>query len=182
LGRLTAKKGIDIVIETFANVARDHDDIFLIIAGPDDGVRSNAEALIKRHGVEQRSLFTGMVSGEDKRLILGGSDLFLLPSKSENFGITVVEAAACRIPLVISDRVNLCREFEEAGAALTAPPVVERFSAHVRFLLENPEMSQQIAQRAARLVRSRFGWDALGGRYEEMYSVAARSNELPELR
>ena len=45
-----------------------------------------------------------MVSGEDKRIVLGGSDIFVLPSLSENFGIAVVEATVCGMPVIISNR------------------------------------------------------------------------------
>ena len=180
LGRLSYKKGIDIVIKAFSEVARERDDVFLVIAGPDDGMRAGAEALVADCGIAARCLFTGMVSGEEKRLVLGGSDFFLLASLSENFGISVVEAAACGIPVIISDRVNLWQEFRDAQAGLTAPPTVPDFARLLRFLLENPEAAADIGRRGAELAR-RFSWDGLGPRYEEMYAMAARERALPEL-
>lgn len=181
LGRLNYKKGVDVVIGAFAEVARERDDIFLIIAGPDDGVRSNAEALIERHGIVGLSLFTGMVSGEDKRRLLAGSDVFLLPSQSENFGISVIEAAACGIPVIISDKVNLWREFHDAEAGLVGPPTVPAFVAHLRLLVDHPPVATEIGRRGADLVRRRFSWDALGDDYDRMYHAAARERALPIL-
>jgi glycosyltransferase involved in cell wall biosynthesis len=181
LGRLSYKKGIDIVIRAFAEVAMRRDDIFLVLAGPDDGVRAAAEALIAQCGVAERSLFTGMTLGEEKRIVLGGSHIFVLPSQSENFGITVAEAAACGIPVVISDQVNIWREFHDAQAGLTAPPTVSDFARHLKFLLDNPKIAAELGQRGADLVRQRFSWDVLGSQYEEMYSTVARRGVLPEL-
>lgn len=181
LGRLSFKKGVDVVVAAFAEVARERDDVFLVVAGPDDGVQAAAEASIAEHGLAQRSLFTGMVSGEDKRIVLAGSDVFVLPSQSENFGIAVVEAAACGIPVVISDRVNLWTDFRDAEAGLTAPPAVPDFAAHLRYLLGNPAAAAQLGRRGAELARRRFSWDALGADYEEMYATAARDKMLPEL-
>ena len=180
LGRLSFKKGIDIVIRAFSEIARERDDVFLVIAGPDDGMRASAEALVAECGIAGRCLFTGMVSGEEKRVVLGGSDFFLLASLSENFGISVVEAAACGIPVAISDRVNLWREFRDAQAGLTAPPTVPDFARQLRFLLENPEAAADIGRRGAELAR-RFSWAGLGPEYEQMYATAARENALPEL-
>ena len=181
LGRLNYKKGVDILIEAFARVARERDDIFLVLAGPDDGVRDRAEALISRLGIAERSLFTGMVSGEEKRIVLAGADVFLLPSQSENFGLTVVEAAACRTPIVLSERVNIWREFRDAEAALTAPPTVSEFAERLNLLLENPGDATKMGHRAAQFARSRFSWDSLGSQYEAMYSTVWRDGTLPQL-
>ena len=181
LGRLSFKKGVDILVSAFAEVARHRRDIFLIVAGPDEGIRAQAERQIAELGLGPLTLFPGMVTGAEKRLILGGSDLFVLPSQSENFGIAVVEAAACGIPVVISDRVNLWREFQQADAALVAPPDATAFAAHMGSLLANPDRARDIGRNGAALVRSGFHWEALADRYEAMYETAARSSGLPEL-
>ncbi|HTS93200.1 MAG TPA: glycosyltransferase [Stellaceae bacterium] len=181
LGRLSRKKGVDIVIEAFAEVARERDDIVLIIAGPDDGVRQEAEALIRERGLLARSLVPGMLGGRDKLALLAGSYVFLLPSQSENFGISVVEAAACAIPVVISEQVNIWRDFSDAKAGLTAPPNAQAFAAHLRYLLDNPAAATELGRRGAALVRSRFDWNALGRDYEAMYAQAARDGRLPVL-
>jgi len=181
LGRLSRKKGVDVVIEAFAEAARGRDDLFLLIAGPDDGVRSDAEALIRERDLTKRALLTGMIAGEEKRAVLAGSDVFLLPSQSENFGLSVVEAAACGIPVVISDRVNIWREIREAGAGLTAPPTAADFTTHLRYLISHPEAAAEMGRRGGALVRARFSWQGLAAEYEGMYARAACEKLLPVL-
>jgi glycosyltransferase involved in cell wall biosynthesis len=181
LGRLSFKKGVDIAIAAFAQAARRRDDAFLIIAGPDDGIRADAEAQVAAEGLRARVQFTGMISGEEKRVVLSGSDIFVLPSQSENFGISVVEAAACGVPVIVSDRVNIWRDFYDAKAGLTAPPTSDAFAAHLRALLDDPTEATRLGQRGALLVRQRFNWDALGAEYEAMYAMVARDKVLPEL-
>jgi glycosyltransferase involved in cell wall biosynthesis len=176
-GRLNYKKGIDTAIEAFASVARARRDVFLLIVGPDGGMRSAAERWVAAAGIGDRTRFTGMVSGEDKSVVLGGSDIFLLPSQSENFGIAVVEAAASGIPVVISDRVNLWRDFDDAQAGLVAPPTAPPFAAHIHRLLDRPAEASAIARRGVELVRRRFDWKALGPRYEDMYREAAAPSD-----
>ena len=172
-GRLNFKKGVDTTIAAFAAVARVRDDVFLVIAGPDGGLRTAAEQWVRDAAIGDRTLFTGMVSGPEKGLVLASSDIFLLPSLSENFGISVVEAAACGLPVVISDRVNLWRDVAEAEAGLVGPPTVEAFTKHLQFLLENPAAGAAMGRRGAELVRRRYTWEALGERYEAMYHEAA---------
>lgn len=179
LGRLHEKKGLDVVIGAFALVARGRDDLALVLAGPDDGMRPRAEAWIAAQGIADRVFFTGMVTGEEKRIVYGGSDVFLLPSLSENFGITVIEAAACGIPVVVSDRVNLWHAFDEAKAGLVGPPSVDAFAAHLRFLLDHPAEASALGRRGAEFVRRNYGWDALGDAYDAMYAAAARDHALP---
>jgi glycosyltransferase involved in cell wall biosynthesis len=180
LGRLSYKKGVDIVIKAFSEIAHRRNDIFLILAGPDEGIRERAATLIARCGVAERCLFTGMVTGEDKRVVLGGSDIFVLASKSENFGISVVEAAASGIPVVISDRVNIWREFHDAKAGLAAPPTVADFARQLKLLLDNPAAAADIGRRGAAVAR-RFSWELLAPQYAQMYATAARDKKLPEL-
>ncbi len=181
LGRLHAKKGVDTAVDAFAAVARGRDDIFLVIAGPDGGMRGEIERLIRGHGLAHRALFTGMVSGEDKRAVFTGSDAFVLPSMSENFGITVIEAAASGVPIIMSDRVNLCEEFSASGAALVAPPAAAAFAVHLRRLLDDKGMADQLRNNAAALVRRRFSWEALVPTYEDMYTTAIRDGALPRM-
>ena len=174
-GRLNFKKGLDTAIAAFARAARSREDVFLLLVGPDGGMRRQAEQWVQAAGIADRARFTGMVSGEEKRLVLAGSDIFVLPSLSENFGISVIEAAACGLPVIISDRVNLWRDFARAEAGLVAPPAVEPFTAHLETLLDDPEGALAMGRRGAALVRQNFTWDVLGERYEAMYREAAET-------
>ena len=57
-------------------------------------------AIYDRHGLSERTVFTGMVVGDDKWRLLRAADVFVLPSRHENFGIAVVEAMASGTPVV----------------------------------------------------------------------------------
>lgn len=121
LGRLHPKKGGDLLIEAFAQVAARDPALHLVMAGPDDrsGVRAGWEALALRLRVAQRVTFTGMLTGDAKWSALRAAEVFALPSHQENFGIAVVEALASGVPVLISDKVNIWREIvtDDAGLA-----------------------------------------------------------------
>lgn len=118
LGRLHEKKGGDLLIEAFAEVARDAASLHLVMAGPDGAVgeRARLEALAGQLGIAPRITWTGMLAGADKWSALRAAEVFALPSHQENFGIAVVEALALGVPVIVSDKVNIWRQIVDAGA------------------------------------------------------------------
>jgi glycosyltransferase involved in cell wall biosynthesis len=120
LGRIHPKKGVDLLVDAFAQVAHRDPELHLVIAGPDSGgVQAQLE-----HRAEQiapgRISWIGMVQGDIKWGAFHSSDAFILPSHQENFGIAVAEALSCGVPVLISDKVNIWREIEADGAGLVA--------------------------------------------------------------
>jgi len=178
-GRLSKKKGLDILVDAFAEVARARPDLCLVIAGPDEGMKATLLERIGHLGIAGRCVFTGIVAGDDKRALLHGSDFFVLPSFSENFAITVIEAAICGLPIIMSDRVNLWHEFDAADAARIVPPAADAVARSLAVLVDDPAAAAAMAARGCALARRCFTWDALGDQYEQMYATAAQTGRLP---
>jgi len=81
LGRLTAKKGLDVLVRAFAIAARRSPDALLVIAGPDDeGLKPRLRVLAAEEGVADRLVFTGMLHGKEKLAALAATDVWALPS------------------------------------------------------------------------------------------------------
>ncbi|MEJ1964431.1 MAG: glycosyltransferase [Gammaproteobacteria bacterium] len=118
LGRLHLKKGCDLLIDAFAAVAhRDH-ALHLVMAGPDqDGYRARLKRQPGERGLASRICWTGMLKGDTKWGAYHSAEVFILPSHQENFGVSVAEALSCRVPVLISNKVNIWREViaEKAG-------------------------------------------------------------------
>jgi glycosyltransferase involved in cell wall biosynthesis len=120
LGRLHPKKGCDLLVDAFAQFAGTNAKWHLVMAGPDQV--SDASRLRARAGeVGHRIHWPGMLTGPAKWAALRGAGALVLPSHQENFGIVVAEAMACGVPVLISDKVNIWRDVEAAGAGLVAP-------------------------------------------------------------
>ena len=168
-GRLNFKKGLDVLTAAFADVAREHPDAHLVIVGPDGGLRAKTEAWIENYGLSSRTLFTGMLTGADKLAVLADSDLFVLPSYSENFGIAVVEAMACGLPGLISDRVNIGREVASAGAGVVARPERDAFAREMAQLIGSPDRLAAMGAEGRRLAVSKFDWGQVGAELERTY-------------
>ncbi len=121
LGRIHPKKGCDLLIRAFARVAAHDPALRLVMAGPDEcGWRAELQKLAQQLAVNERVVWTGPLYGDLKWGALRAAGVFALPSHTENFGITVAEAMACGLPVLISKEVNICREIESDGAGLAA--------------------------------------------------------------
>jgi glycosyltransferase involved in cell wall biosynthesis len=139
LARLHPKKGCDLLIRAFARVAAADPLLYLVMAGPDEcGWRADLENLASQLAVSSRVVFAGPLYGNLKRGALRAADVLALPSHTENFGISVVEAMACGVPVLISDQVNIWREIEADGAGLAAPASVDGTTALLNRWLDTP--------------------------------------------
>ena len=88
-----------------------------MLAGPDQtGWASNLRAQIARLHLSVPIVFTGMLEGAMKAGAFEAADAFILPSHQENFGLSVVEALAAGVPVLISNCVNIWREIDADGA------------------------------------------------------------------
>jgi glycosyltransferase involved in cell wall biosynthesis len=122
LGRIHPKKGIDLLLESYAAVCAGSPDLHLIVAGPGDHAYASAmKELALNLGVAARVSFTGPLYGESKWAALALSELFVLPSHQENFGVAVVEALAMSVPVCISDKVNIWREVSASHSGIVCP-------------------------------------------------------------
>jgi len=111
LGRLHPKKGCDLLIEAFRKLKPS--GVTLVLGGPDPiGWETELRARIADADLAARIVLTGMLQGETKQAALACADAFILPSHQENFGMSVVEALAVGLPVLVSNRVNIWREIE----------------------------------------------------------------------
>lgn len=126
LSRIHPKKGIDNLIKAYLDILENSEqnpeDIpHLVIAGPGLETSYGKEMVMlaaKNEKFKSRIIFPGMLTGDAKWGAFYNCEAFVLPSHQENFGIAVVEALACRKPVLISDKINIWREIDRAGGGL----------------------------------------------------------------
>jgi glycosyltransferase involved in cell wall biosynthesis len=179
LGRLNFKKGLDLLVKAFGLLARTHDDVRLILAGPDeDNYSTQVRRWLKEEGILSKARFAGMLTGKEKVALLHSSDIFALPSYSENFGLAVVEAMASGLPVVISNRVNIWREVAGANAGIAVNCDAAALADGLVALLDDGELRRTQGENGRRLVRQRYDWKIVADQmlrvYREILSKSGR--------
>ena len=158
LGRIHEKKGCDLLVHAFARLAPQNPYMHLVMAGPaTQELQTALHAQAAAAGVADRITWLGMVQGAAKWQALFGCDAFVLPSHQENFGIAVVEALGCGLPVLVSDKVNTWREMVADGAALVAPDTAEGTIAMLqRWMDMPPALRFTMAEQARKTFADRY--------------------------
>lgn len=158
LSRIHRKKGCDILLEAFGRVASKHPTVDLVMAGPDQtGWRPELEQLAERLGVASRVHWTGPLYGDAKWGALYGADAFVLPSHQENFGIAVAEALGCGTPVLISDKVDIWREIQEARAGLVVSDTIAATELQLEeWLSQDHQTKKTVGEAAIKLFVDKF--------------------------
>jgi glycosyltransferase involved in cell wall biosynthesis len=126
LNRLHPMKGCDLLIRAFAEIAAEHPDLHLAIAGPSEsGYEGLLLALAKQCALEERITWTGPLYKELKWAALRLASLFALPSHCEGSPVALLEALGCGVPALITDKVNIWLRVSEAQAGFIDTDTVE---------------------------------------------------------
>jgi glycosyltransferase involved in cell wall biosynthesis len=177
LSRIDPKKGLDLLLPAFARVRAMRSDVALVVAGEGNAEfvgRLQAEA--KRLGIEGDLYWPGFLGGDEKLAAMADADLFVLPSYSENFGLSVVEAMASCLPVVVSDQVAIHHEVAGANAGLVTACQVPPLAAALEALIGDPGLRRRVGDAGGRLAESRFSADAMTSAVLAMYQdIVARA-------
>jgi glycosyltransferase involved in cell wall biosynthesis len=173
LGRLHYKKGLDLLIKAFSKIVKRYKDVHLLIVGPDEGdYKHKIVQWIKEENIEDDVTFMGMLQGREKAEAFAISDVFVLPSYSENFGITVIEAMVSKVPVILSDNVNIASEVASSNAGIVIPCDVNKLSDAMAELYANQDLRASLSQHALTLVNEKFSWNVVIKNLVCMYEEA----------
>ena len=157
LSRFHPKKGLDLLLPAFAQVKHKHPDCVLVLAGAGkSGFVSNLQQEARRLKIDQHIVWAGFLENEEKWMAFAGANVFVLPSYAENFGIAVLEAMACGIPVVISDQVGICSDVREAQAGIIIQIEINQLADAMIRLLDHPEIGKKMGENGRRLVEEKF--------------------------
>ena len=169
LGRLHPKKGLDILARSFSRIAGRFDDAMLLVVGPDKfGTRKNMEAILGSKGLLDRTVFTGLLTGEDKLAALRCADVFVLPSHSDVLGIAVLEAMAARLPVIITTGCEF-PEVSEQQAGLVVEADEASIAGAMSRLLADADLRRDMGRQGHALVTERYTWPAAAAKMGELY-------------
>ncbi|GAB4214439.1 MAG: glycosyltransferase [Synechococcales cyanobacterium] len=177
LSRLHPKKGLDYTIPALGKL-KECNLTFLLVGRGTDEYEAEIEALLKAHQLISRTIRPGFVTGRLKDLFLQGSDLFVLNSYSENFGLAVLEAMASGLPVITSPNVGFASMLQTQDLCYIVPQDVATIAERIYYALEHPFEIQEMAQRARTYVAENFTWNRVAKNLIEIYQkIIDHSNE-----
>ena len=165
-GRLHKVKGVDRLVRAWERVARDGWE--LVIAGPDCGILEELKGIVAERRLPRVS-FVGEINGHAKYEFLAGADIYVLPSDTENFGVTVAEALASGTP-VIASQGTPWQGLERERCGRWVPIGVEPLAAALKELMVmNDEERAAMGARGREWMRRDFSWKGIGAKMKAAY-------------
>ncbi|HWW84579.1 MAG TPA: glycosyltransferase [Vicinamibacterales bacterium] len=171
LSRFDEKKGLDLLLRAFAEVAPRLPDLSLVLAGHGDAsfvswLKAEATAL----EIDSKIVWPGFLREDEKSAAFADADVFVLPSYSENFGIAVAEAMAAGLPVIVSNQVAIHRDVAKAEAGLVVPCEAAQLAGALLELLNNAAARRSMGDNGKAFARSNYSEAAMARRMIAAYN------------
>lgn len=167
LGRVTFQKGPDYFVDAATQVLARRPDVLFVVAGEGD-MRPRLMQQVAARGLGRSILFTGFVKPDDARRLFAAADLYVMPSVSEPFGITALEALAQGTPVILAKGAGVG---EVVRHALEVDFWDTRaLAGRILAALSYPTLRKELGERG-RADATRWTWDDAGQRLAELYEL-----------
>jgi glycosyltransferase involved in cell wall biosynthesis len=180
LSRVHPKKGLPVLLKAWQALGAARRDWRLAIAGPDQrGHTDELKQLVDELGLKDSVVFPGALFGEQKLAAYTLSDLFVLPSHSENFGVAVAEALAAGLP-VVTTTATPWKNLPERGCGWCVDATVEQMTATLTEALalrKSELVSMGVKGRA--WMRRDFAWEQLAAQMLEVCEWTLHGGATP---
>jgi glycosyltransferase involved in cell wall biosynthesis len=177
LSRVHPKKGLDLLIPAFRNVAARCKDAHLVIVGSGDPeYLSTLHRTVDRLRISDCVTFTGSLNGRSKWEAMAAATMLVLPSYQENFGLVVAEAMQLGVPVVLSRHVNTWTDVVQGGAGLVCELSCESVATAIFWLLEDASRPEAIGRRGKALAVERFNWNGTAVSMASVYTAVLQND------
>jgi len=167
LGRLNWKKGLERLIRAFATTMNG----VLVIAGPDEeGLAARLASLAAEMGIAQRVHILPRVIGETEReFLFAHARGFVLPSYSENFGNTVIEAMRRGVPVITTPQVGTADVVRRAGCGIVTSGEPGALGHALARFINHPSLAQSMGAAGRSHAAAHYGWPQIAEKMEAFY-------------
>jgi len=181
LGRIHPLKGVSQLLDAWKRLENHRrNDWLLVVAGPNDfGFEDEMKQKAEAMNLNDNVLFTGPLYGQAKLEALAAASLFVLPSLSEGFPNSLLEALACRLPLVQTHQCNF-NEVETEGAGWIGRPDADSLAECLDAAMSLSDTERQATgQRGYDLVQRKYTWDRVARELELVYTWMLGGSDVP---
>jgi glycosyltransferase involved in cell wall biosynthesis len=173
------KKALDVLLNAFARIAEAYRPLRLVLVG-DGPLRHHHEELARSLRLHERVAFLGGRGRAEVARLLRECEIFVLPSRSEPFGVVIAEALACQ-KAVVASAVGGIPEIIEDGRTgiLVEPDRPAALAGAVLALLQDVPRRESLAQAGYRRVVEHFSCEKMGAGYESLYAALVDGHRAP---
>ena len=157
VGAVEPRKNLETLIGAFGDIERSFGNLHLIIVGPKGWLYESVFKKVEELGLTNKVHFTGFVADEELIYLYNGAQVFVYPSFYEGFGIPVLEAMACKIPVIVSNTSSLPELVGDAGM-LVDPHSQEGFAEAMRKVLGDKDEAERLSEKGY-LRSANFSWE-----------------------
>lgn len=170
VGRLIYAKGVQDLLQAFPRIKEVVPDTKLLIVG-DGYYRAHLEKPAAQNGCSRDTLFLGQKSQDEVIDILSATDIFVSPSYSEGFSISVAEAASIGLPIVATDVGNNGEIIiDHETGMLIKPGDVDQLEIKLCELIVNAELRKRLGENSRIFVKRKFDWDKITEKHIKLYA------------
>jgi len=173
LGRIHQIKGIDFLVRSFHKLVQERSNTILAIAGPDDGYKTVIDTLVRELNLEDKVLFTGFLSGEDKLSALVDADLLVQTSIYERGPGSPFEAVLCGTPIIVTGETGAGDVVNKLDAGyLVGYGDESGLKGLMQQILDNPAEARTKTRGARQYIIKNLAWPEKVKDYEAVYEEA----------
>lgn len=170
LGRITHQKGPGVFVEAAAEVLRTMPGVTFVMAGSGDLMPQMIERVAEL-GLGSRFLFTGFLCGEEVERMYAASDLYVMPSVSEPFGIAPLEAMLADVPVIVSKQSGVAEILHHALKVDFWD--VRELAGKICEVLTYEALAREMVERSREELAA-VTWDRAAGQIEDVYRKVSR--------
>jgi len=173
VGAAEKNKNIKGLLEAFLKIRNNSrfKDVYLVLAGKIDPDYRKLIEYSKTLGIEQKVIFTDYIEHSDLPMVYNGAEVFILPTFNEWFGIPLLEAMSCGVPVAASNCRGIPEVVGDAGI-LFNPHNIEEMSKVLSGVLENKPLQLELKEKGFKRARD-FSWKKTAENTLEVYLEAA---------
>lgn len=180
MSRLHKKKGLDLLLDVWVEMVKEFPNWCLLVVGPDySNYTQKINAIVSENKIPNNIKVFGMLTGYDKQAVLGVSDIFTLPSYTENFGVVIGEAMAAGLPTITTTGVPWS-EINSWNCGQQIELSYENLFNSMKSIMGQDEKSLKIMSNNAKsLIKNNYSWSAQAEKFGQALNYVAFSKPAP---
>jgi len=181
IGAVIARKGVDVLIDSFLDLSRNFNDLYLVLVGPkskgdskniNEAFVEELEEKIKENDLGERVYWEGIIRDQEVMVdYYRAADIFVFPTRNEGLPNVLIEASAAELPVVATLLPGITDEVIEDGVSgyLVEKEQTDQFVEAIDSLLKDKDKRVAMGKAARKIVLDKFGFESYCQKLKKFY-------------